>query len=68
MIIAMYFYANILALMVKGLPDWLYWLCVILQAICLIYANSVWTSMKDKVNSLEKALERKERDENKNIL
>ncbi len=60
MIISMYFYANILALMVKGLPDWLDWLCVILQAICLIYANSVWTSMKDKVNSLEKALERSE--------
>jgi hypothetical protein len=56
MIIAMYFCSAIFALMLKGLPDWLYWVLYIIQVICLITADISWRTMKVKVNSLEKAL------------
>ena len=56
MIMAMYLCSGILVLMAKGLPDWLHWVLSIIQTICFIAANVSWSIMKDKVNSLEKAL------------
>lgn len=60
MIIAMYLCSALVVYMQNDIPDWLYWVFYIMQLICLTTANISWHSMKNKVESLEKALERGE--------